>query len=262
MRLSRFLMTAITMLLVAMMAVGFTGCSSGEAITLNISAAASLTDALNEINELYKDKNDNVDILTNFASSGNLQTQIENGAPADVFISAAPKQMNALADKGLIVNDTRRDLLNNKVVLIVPQGSSLGIDDFNDLLGGDIKKIALGDPEFVPAGSYGKKALEQLGIWDELQPKMILCSDVRQVLSYVETTNVDAGIVYSTDAAISTSVKVVADGPDAINSSIIYPVAVVEYSKNLDAASDYINFLFSDEVQELFEKYGFAPIDN
>ncbi|MFA5451238.1 MAG: molybdate ABC transporter substrate-binding protein, partial [Dehalococcoidales bacterium] len=188
--------------------------------------------------------------------------QIENGAPADVFISAAPKQMNALADKGLIVNDTRRDLLNNKVVLIVPQGSSLGIDDFNDLLGGDIKKIALGDPEFVPAGSYGKKALEQLGIWDELQPKMILCSDVRQVLSYVETTNVDAGIVYSTDAAISTSVKVVADGPDAINSSIIYPVAVVEYSKNLDAASDYINFLFSDEVQELFEKYGFAPIDN
>jgi molybdate transport system substrate-binding protein len=259
MKFQRFLATAVAMLLVGTLVFSLGGCGT-ETVTLNISAAASMTDALNEINELYKAEHSNVSILTNYTSSGNLQTQIENGAPADVFISAAPKQMNTLEEKDLILKETRRDLLTNKVVLITPKENELGIDDFMDLTGSGVKKVALGDPEFVPVGAYGKQCLEELDIWSEVQPKLILCSDVRQVLSYVENGNVDAGIVYSTDAAISQSVKVVADGPDAINSTIVYPVAVVEYSKLQAEAKEYIDFLFSSKAQEVLEKYGFSPL--
>lgn len=258
MKFQRFLATAVAMLLVGTLVFSLGGCGT-EAVTLNISAAASMTDALDEINELYKAEHSNVSILTNYTSSGNLQTQIENGAPADVFISAAPKQMNTLEEKGLILKETRRDLLTNKVVLITPKENELGIDDFMDLIGSGVEKVALGDPEFVPVGAYGKQCLEELGIWDEIHD-LILCSDVRQVLSYVENGNVDAGIVYSTDAAISQSVKVVADGPDAINSTIVYPVAVVEYSKLQAEAKEYIDFLFSSKAQEVLEKYGFSPL--
>ncbi len=259
-KFSRFMVAVVTTVLVATMAFILVGCGSGEKTTLNILAAASLTDALNELNEIYMEANDNIEILPNYASSGNLQTQIEQGAPADVFISAAPKQMNNLEEKGLILKETRRNLLTNKVVMIVPNNSTLGLTSFTDLTDSKVAKIAIGDPEFVPVGSYGKLAFEELGIWDELQSKFILCSDVRQVLSYVEMGNVEAGIVYSTDAAISGSVKIVADGPDSINSTIVYPAAVVEYSENPEAAGDYLDFLFSAEAKVILEKYGFAPI--
>ena len=229
-------------------------------VELNVSCAASVTDALTAINNLYMEQNKNIKIAVNFAASGTLQKQIEQGAPADVFISAAAKQMNALQDSGLILDETRRDLLNNRVVLVVPADSTLDITDFMDLLNDDVKQVAIGDPEFVPAGTYGKQALELLEIYDKVQAKLILGSDVRQVLAYVESGNVDAGLVYSTDAAITTSVKMVADAPNEVNSKIVYPVAVVKASQKVDPAKAYIGFLFGPDARAIFEKYGFAVV--
>ncbi|MDD4230975.1 MAG: molybdate ABC transporter substrate-binding protein [Dehalococcoidales bacterium] len=256
-KLSRIITAIVTG---AALILGLAGCNQSQSIELNISAAASMTDALTEINQIYQDANPGVKILPNFASSGTLQTQIEQGALVDVFISAASKQMNTLESKGLIIEDTRRDLLNNRVVLIVPSDSTLQLNDFSDLSKDAIQKIAMGDPEFVPAGTYGKNALVLLGMYEQIQSKLILGSDVRQVLSYVENGNVDAGIVYSTDAAISDRVKIAADGPDEINSNIVYPVAIIKSTKHVEAAHEYIDFLFSTEAKTVFEKYGFAVL--
>ena len=256
-------------LILAVLALMVTGCSDSATTTttsaapdveLNVSCAASVTDALTAINTAYMAKNKNVTVVANFAASGTLQTQIEQGAPADVFISAASKQMNALQDKGLILDETRRDLLNNKVVMIVPVDSTLGLDDYMDLVNDDVKQIAIGDPEFVPAGTYAKQAFELLGIWDALQGKLIMGSDVRQVLGYVEGGNVDAGIVYSTDAAITDGVKIVASAPDEINSKIVYPAAVIKDSTKAEAAQAYIDFLFSDDAKAIFNEYGFSVV--
>ncbi len=239
------------------------GCSGDKEnpVELNISAAASLTDALQEINALYMEKHKNVTVYTNYAASGTLQKQIEQGAPADVFISAAAKQMNALEDAGLILVETRRNLLNNKVVLVVPADSTLEISSFMNLVDPSINQIAVGDPEFVPAGTYAQQAFELLGIAEGTQSKLIFGSDVRQVLGYVESGNVDVGIVYSTDAAITTGVKIVAEAPADINNKIIYPVAVVKASALVDAAKAYIDFLLTDEVKDIFERYGFSPVE-
>jgi molybdate transport system substrate-binding protein len=231
-----------------------------ESVTLNISAAASLTDALKAVNSLYTKEKTNVTITPNFASSGTLQKQIEQGAPADVFISAASAQMDTLQKGNLIVNETRQNLLNNKVVLVVPDDSTLALASFKDLTGDSVKKIAIGDPKSVPAGTYAQQAFDLLGITAQLQSKLVIGSDVRGVLAYVESGNVDAGIVYSTDSLISSKVKVVASAPDEINAKIVYPVAVIAATRVKSAAQDYINFLFTPQVKEVFEKYGFSVV--
>jgi molybdate transport system substrate-binding protein len=251
---------SLIILLTLTLFAGFAGCSADQKVELNVSAAASMTDVIKPINDLYMSKNADVVITTNLGSSGNLQTQIENGAPTDIFISAASKQMNALQDKQLIIDSTRKDILNNKVVLIVPPDSTLNITSFEELTGDDVTKIAMGDPAFVPAGQYGQKVLDQLGLADALKDKLVLGSDVRQVLTYVESSNVDAGIVYLTDALTSPSVKVVADAPDNINASIVYPVAVIKSSKNVAAAEEYIDFLSTSQAKEIFEKFGFSVV--
>ena len=256
------LLTLVALLLAGLLA-GLIGCSSEEeTVTLNVSAAASLTDVLTEINGLYTQKHSNVSVTANFASSGTLQTQIEQGAPCDVFISAGAKQMDNLETGGLILEDTRKDLLQNKVVLIVPNASTLGLADFDGLTGASVTRIAIGDPASVPAGSYAKKALEQLGIYSQVQSKLILCADVRAVLTYVENGDVDAGIVYSTDYRISEKVRKVADGPDEVNQTIVYPMAVIAASENAEAAGKYEDFLSSDEAGEVFEEYGFVLVEN
>ncbi|MDD2252236.1 MAG: molybdate ABC transporter substrate-binding protein [Dehalococcoidales bacterium] len=239
---------------------GLAGCSSSQTVTLNISAAASVTDVLKEINKMYQDANPGIKIQANFASSGTLQTQIENGARVDLFISAASKQMDILENKDLILEDTRRDLLNNRVVVIILNESDLEINNFSDLANNQIKNIAMGDPEFVPAGTYGKNALDFLGIYEQVQPKLILGSDVWQVLSYVENGNVDAGILYSTDANVSSKVIIAADAPDQINSQIVYPLAVIKTSQHINEAQAYIDFLFGDDAKNVFEQYGFKVI--
>jgi molybdate transport system substrate-binding protein len=261
--------TGIIILLLVIMALA--GCGGSPAATtsttapaqhieLNVSAAASLTDALTEVNKLYMQLHENVTIVTNFGSSGTLQKQIEQGAPVDVFLSAGAKQVQALQDEGLLLDGTRANLFTNRLVLVVPKNSALTLTSFTDLTNDNIKQIAIGDPESVPAGTYGKQAFDQLGIYDLVQPKLILCSDVKQVLSYVEAGNVDAGIVYATDAALSSSVKITADAPAEVNAKIVYPGAVIKAGKNAETARAYMQFLISSEAKAVFEKYGFIVV--
>jgi molybdate transport system substrate-binding protein len=225
---------------------------------LTVSAAISLKDALDDAKQTYIAANPNVAIAANYGASGTLQLQIEQGAPVDVFLSAAPKQMDALETKGLLLDGTREDLLRNEVVLIISKDSTSGISSFQDLSRADVKQVALGEPVTVPAGQYAKEVLTSLGIYDVVNSKAILGKDVRQVLTYVETGNVDAGIVYTTDAMSSTKVRVVATAPAKSHAPVIYPAAVIKASKNPAAARAFLDFLASPQGRTIFQKYGFG----
>jgi molybdate transport system substrate-binding protein len=251
-------------LLGALLMIAVASCSAGkptvtsEPVTLNISAASSLTKALNEINTAYTQLKPWVTIAPNYGSSGTLQTQIENGAPCDVFFSAAAAQMDNLQNENLLLAGSRVNLLTNKIVLIVPKASTLGITSFSDLTLSKVKLIAIGDPKSVPAGSYAQQAFTEFGILAAIQSKFVLGATVAQVLQYVDSGNVDAGVVFVTDALSDSNVTVVATGPADVNAGIVYPVAVLKASKNADAAQDYINFLSSAQARAIFVKYGFA----
>lgn len=231
-------------------------------VDLTVSAAISMKDALDEAKQLYTADNPNVSIAANYGASGTLQLQIEQGAPVDVFLSAAPKQMDALESKGLLLEGTRRDLLRNDVVLIVPKDSTLGISSFQDLTRANVKQVALGEPTTVPAGQYAKEVLTSLGIYEAVNSKAILGKDVRQVLTYVETGNVDAGVVYATDALSSSKVKVVATAPAKSHAPVIYPVAVIKATQNAAAAKAFEDFLSGPQARATFKKYGFSLAGN
>ncbi len=221
-------------------------------------AAASMTDVIKEIGANYEKQHPDVKLMYNFGSSGALQTQIEQGAPADIFISAAQKQMNALEEKDLIDKDTRKDLLENKVVLIVPKDSDLNLNNFSDIATDKVQKIALGEPKAVPVGQYSEEIFNNLNILDQMKAKAVYASDVRQVLGWVETGDVDCGIVYATDAAISDKVKVLMQAPDDMHKPVIYPAAVIKDSKNNEIAKDFLAYLSTDDVKNVFTKYGFS----
>lgn len=232
-----------------------------EPVTLTLSVAASLTDAMEEIEQLYNDERPHVSLEFNFGSSGSLQQQIEQGAPADIFMSAAPKQMNELEEKNLLLDGTRIDLLQNELVLVVPNGYT-GITEFTDLTKDEVELIAIGEPESVPAGRYAQDAFTSLGIWDELESKqkLMLSKDVRQVLAYVESEEVQVGAVYRTDAQISDKVEVAAVAPEGSHDPVTYPVAVLESSPHPEEAKNLMEFLVSDKGREVFEKYGFKAL--
>jgi len=223
---------------------------------LLVSAAASLKEALEEIKPLYQQSKTNVKINYNFGSSGALQQQIEQGAPADIFISAAKKQVDALEQKGLLVPGTRNIIAKNRLVLVVPK-NAVGITSFYSLKDAKVKKIAIGEPRSVPAGQYAQQVLEKLKIWSEIKSKLVFANNVRQVLASVESGNADAGLVYITDAKISDKVKVVVTADEKYHSPIIYPLAVIKRSKNVDAAKEFSRFLSSDQAKSVFKKYGF-----
>ena len=226
---------------------------------LILSAAASMQDVLREIEQLYINKYPQAKIIFNFGSSGSLQRQIEQGAPVDIFISAAPQQMNDLADRELILNETRQDLVKNQMVLVTPQDNQL-INNFDDLIGQSAKQIALGDPNSVPAGKYAQEILTNLNLINDVKTKTVYGKDVRQVLNYVATGNIEAGIVYRTDLATTKKVKIVATALQATHSPAIYPIAVVKDSNHPEAAKQLLEFLFSPQAQAIFEKYGFMTI--
>jgi len=228
-----------------------------EQVTLTVAAAASLTNVTEEIKDLYAEKAPNVTLNFTYGSSGALQTQIEEGAGVDVFFSAATKQMNALTDEDLIDTASRKDLLANEVVLIIPKDSTKDITSFEDLATDKVSLLAIGDPASVPAGQYAKEVFTALGIWDAISAKATLGTDVTAVLTWVENGEVDCGVVYSTDAASSDKVTVVCDAPADSHSPIIYPVAIVKASANAEAAADFIDFLSSDEAMQVFAEYGF-----
>lgn len=240
-------------------AVSSTSTAQAKPVILTVSAAASLQDVMKEIQSIHRQEQPNATITYNFGSSGSLQQQIEQGAPVDVFISAAQKQMDALQQKNLLLTDTRKDLLRNQVVLVTSKNAS-NISDFKDLTSEEVNRVSIGDPQSVPAGQYGREVLTYLNLYESLKPKLVFAKDVRQVLTYVETGNVDAGIVYATDAKTSDQVNVMVTAPENSHSPIIYPVAVLRDSKNADAAREFVQFLSSDAAKAVFEKYGFIPV--
>lgn len=229
--------------------------TANEPVELTISAAASLQDALEELKTTYEKEHDSVNILYNFGGSGALQQQILQGAPVDLFFSAAKDKFDALVEKEMIEQQQGTDLLANELVLIVPKNNEKQIHSFEDLH--QAGKIALGTPETVPAGQYGVDTLKHLQLWDSLASKVVYTKDVRQVLTYTESENVDAGIVYKTDALVSDKVDVVATADDATHAPIIYPVGVLKASKHGQEAKDFYQFLQSDEAMNIFKKYGF-----
>ncbi len=229
-----------------------------EPVELLVSAAASMTDCLTELQTMYTEDHSNVTITYNFGSSGSLQQQIEQGAPANIFLSAGQKQMQALVDKDLMVNDSVKDIVENKVVLVVPKDADPLT--FDDLTTDKISKLAVGEFQSVPVGQYSEEIFNNMGISDEIADKLVFAKDVREVLSWVETGNAEAGIVYATDALISDAVQVSDTAPEDSHSPVIYPVGVVKDGKLETQAQAFVDFLFSDEASEVFTKYGFTPL--
>ena len=233
--------------------------AAGEETEILVAAAASLKNAYEEeLIPMFQDKYPGVTVKGTYDSSGKLQTQIEEGLEADVFMSAATKQMTALDEEGMIASDTITNLLENKIVLIVPTGSDSKLAKFEDIENAEI--IALGDPASVPAGQYAEEALTNLGIWDKIQDKVSFGTNVTEVLNQVAAASADAGIVYATDAAsMADKVEVVAEAPEgSLAKKVIYPVAVVKNTAHEEQAKNFVEFLKTDEAMKVFEAYGFT----
>ncbi|WP_321430055.1 molybdate ABC transporter substrate-binding protein [uncultured Methanolobus sp.] len=235
-----------------------TDSGSGEVTSITVSAAASLTEAFTELENAFEDENPDIDVNYNFAGSGTLRMQIEGGAPIDVFASASQSHMNILSNQSLIVEDSRQDFASNSVVLITPIDSTLGITEAEDLLSDDVTTISIGNPETAPVGKYTVEALEEAGLWDELESRTLLADDVKQVLVYVERGEVDAGFVYSTDAATADEGTIEVKATIPTVTPISYPIAVVAGSEHQDESQTFVDFVTSDEGMAILKSYGFT----
>ncbi|MCD9020352.1 molybdate ABC transporter substrate-binding protein [Cohnella silvisoli] len=248
---------------VVFLAVILSGCAaknteSSVPTELIVSAAVSLTDSMNEIQSLYEKEHGDIKLVFNFGSSGALQQQIEQGAPSDLFLSAGKKQMKALVDKQLVEESRQTGLLLNELVIVVSTDMQGAVSSVADLAKPQFGKLAIGEPDTVPAGSYAKESLEFYKLWDQLQSKLVYAKDVRQVLTYVETGNADVGFVYKTDAMTSKKVKVASIIDPSSHKSIEYPMGIVKATKHLQEAQDFYDFLRGAEAREIFAKYGFT----
>jgi molybdate transport system substrate-binding protein len=263
----RLVVASLLFLFVAGAAGSFAlGGPAEQSETITVSAAISLKDALDELGPIFqvqqhrKNGGNGTAVTYNYGGSGTLARQIEQGAPVDVFFSAAEKQMDELAAQSLIVVDTRRDLVGNALVLIAP-AQATALHSFQDLTNTAVKTLALGETSTVPAGMYARQTLEHLGLFAALEKKVVYAKDVRAVLTYVETGNADAGIVYQTDANTSKKVRVIAIAPADSHDPILYPAAVVRDSKNKPAARAFLEFLEAADARAVFQKYGFASTE-
>ncbi|WP_315074232.1 molybdate ABC transporter substrate-binding protein [uncultured Clostridium sp.] len=219
--------------------------SSEPAVELNISAAASLKEAMGDIT-----------LTVNFGASGSLQQQIEQGAPCDIFISAGQSQMKALDDKSLLLENTKKDLVKNDLVMVGPKDTTL--TGLSDLTTDKVKKIAVGEPKSVPAGQYADEVFQKLGIKDAITPKLVFAKDVKEVLAWSTSGNADIGFVYKSDALSSNDAKIIDTVPEDKHSPITYPVGIIKASKNQDAAKAFEDFLYTDTCKKIFEKYGYG----
>lgn len=223
---------------------------------ITVSAAASLKDALNEIEQKYEKKHQTIDLKFNYGASGTLAQQIKSGAPVDIFISAAEDKVDMLVEDKKINKEEKKSLLKNHLVLI----SNTPINNIQDLTSNKVEKIALGNPELVPAGAYGKQMLENADLYQKLENKYILTKDVRQVLTYVETGNVEAGIVYASDLKSSEKIKYSFTIKDTLHDKIIYPVAIIKDTHHKEEAQKFFDYVAQPVTLKIFEKYGFDPI--
>jgi molybdate transport system substrate-binding protein len=228
---------------------------------LLVSAAASLTDAFGQIGAAFHQAEKGATVVRfNFAASGVLKQQILAGAPVDVFASASLKEMDELQKAKRIDTTSRLNFTGNRLVLIVPTASRLSLKDWKDLTRPDVRRIAFANPEAVPAGRYGRETLLKRQLWAALQPKMVFGENVRQTLTYVAGGNVDAGVVFATDArSENRRVRVVATAtPGKDHAPIVYPAAVVRNAPHAEAAHRFVRFLKSRESQTILQRYGFS----
>jgi molybdate transport system substrate-binding protein len=228
---------------------------------ITISAAISLKNAFEDIGKIFREKNPGVKLVFNFGASGDLARQIEAGAPVDVFASAAQKDMDDIGRKGLIASNSRKDFAENAIVLVKPANSNIPISSLGDLERREIGKIAIGNPKTVPAGRYAEEALRHFNLWDDLKDKLIFAENVRQVLDYVARGEVDAGLVYSTDAMVrSKEVKVVMKLPEGSHQLVVYPIGIVKGTKEEAWSRKFVEFILLAEAQKIFKQYGFMPL--
>jgi molybdate transport system substrate-binding protein len=231
---------------------------ASEPAQITVSAAASLTEAFTDMEKEFETENPDIDVVYNFGASGTLRTQIEGGAPIDVFASAAQDQMDMLASKGFIYNDTREDFVENSLVMIVPKGNALELTGMQDLTKTEVEKISIGNPETVPAGKYAKEALTNAGLWDSVSGKMLMAENVKQALVYVERGEAEAGFVFSTDAssAENSSIEVITSVP--VTTPITYPIAVLSSTQHQEDSQLFIHFVTGEKGKSILEQYGFS----
>jgi len=230
---------------------------------VNLAAAASLKECLNEIIRHYQQENPGIKIIPNYEASGKLKTQIEHGAPADLFISADRDKMNLLEKKGLLQPGTRCDLLGNKVVLIVPAESGLQLRSFADLASGQFagKTVAVGDPGVVPAGRYAAEVFRHLGIADAVMPRTVFAQNVRAVLTFVAQGEAEAGVVYETDAKLMAGkVRIAAEAPEGSHSPVVFPAAVIASGAARAEGGNFLAYLKTPAAAAVFRQYGFRPL--
>ena len=259
--------TILTLSLIT--SLGIAGCNSSdikhkdsesqEAVELNISAAASLKEAMAKIEEEYKKVNENVTLVVNYGASGSLQQQIEQGAPCDVFISAGQKQMKALDEAGLLLDGTYKDLLENDLVLIAPKDSD--VSNLDDLITNKVKHIAVGEPSSVPAGKYADEVLTNLDLKDKITDKLVFAKDVKEVLAWTQSGNAEVGFVYYSDTINTDNVKIVETTPSTSHSAIVYPIAVIKESKKPEAAKEFEDFLLSKDGQVILKDFGYKSVE-
>lgn len=240
------------------LAVLFSNCGTPRK-ELIVSAAASLKESFEEIAKAFEKEHKGVKVLFNFGGSGQLRVQIEGGAVVDVFASAGQKDMDLLEQKGLLMEGTRRNFVENEVVLIIPAKSTVKIKDFADLSRTDVKHIAIGDPKLAPVGKYSLEILHNLNLWDKIKGKIVYAGDVRGVLDYVARNEVEAGLVYRTDAlARPKEVKVVVEAPKGSYTKPLYPIAVLKKARDPSLGEEFISFIISPQGQKVLKKHGFT----
>jgi molybdate transport system substrate-binding protein len=226
-----------------------------------VSAAISMKNAFEEIGRVYEATNRNAKVSFNFGASGDLARQIDSGAPVDVFVPASVTEMDDIDSKGLILRETRVNFARNRLVLVVPAQSVLRIASFVDLRKPEVKRIAMGNPKTVPAGRYAEEVVRHYGVLDSLRERLVFAENVRQVLDYVVRGEVDAGIVYSTDAMTRPKeVTPVATAPEGSHKPILYPIAVIKGTKSESAARGLVSLVVSPEGRKILERYGFEPL--
>ncbi len=250
---------ACSLLIILLISYGISGCQSDKQKQreLHVFAAISLSDALTEIGAQFTEHQD-IRVHYNLAASTTLQRQLEKGASADVFISASPIQVDALDARGLLEDGTRTDVLTNRLVVVSQKNTKINIENITELLDTSIKRIAMGHPEIVPAGSYAQEALEHFGLWEKFKPKLIFGTNVRATLAYLTSGNVDIAIVYETDTNVTNKVKVLFKFSDETHSRIVYPAVILKNSNNKDFAETFLAFLKEPIATEIFEKHGFT----
>jgi molybdate transport system substrate-binding protein len=228
---------------------------------MTVSAAISLKEAFSELAKGFETRQKGVRVLFNFGASGDLVRQITAGAPVDVFASAGQKEMDELEQKGLAIPGSRTNFAGNTVVLIIPQQSSLRFESLSDLTQKEVTKIAVGHPKTVPAGRYADQVLRNLKLWDSVKKKVILAENVRQVLDYVTRGEVDAGLVYATDASTKAKdLKKILPVPEGSHQPVVYPITAVKGGKNEALARTFIAWVTSPEGENILRRYGFKNV--